>query len=196
MLSEILSRIDHGSSRRKAGQLMQPFHINRFSCRRAVINSVCAFFLFPANKSARLQAAGWPPCVCGDHWSWSVHTVPLIVCTPLLWKHLEEDRSLSLLSSVFCLPVSSHCVCIHFSHRHGFPEVISRPHAGFVFLRVGSGSAGRVQIVFGGSSMRLSLLNPFGLQSRGLIRNVQSLWTSAVPLLNLPVVTLCSLSLW
>lgn len=46
------------------------------------------------------QAAGWPPCVCGDHWklSWKL-CVHLIICENI-WG---ESRSLCLMSP-FCFP--------------------------------------------------------------------------------------------
>lgn len=59
------------------------------------------------DRCALLQAAGWPPYVCGDHWklSWEL-CINLIICISLLWEHLGEQRSLVLLPSVF-LPSAS-----------------------------------------------------------------------------------------
>lgn len=81
-----------------------PFYINHISWRREAINNISAYC---GKQTRSASGCSWPLCVWGDHWNLPRELCrSLIICTPLLWKHLCEKRSLALLSSIF-LPSAS-----------------------------------------------------------------------------------------
>lgn len=81
-----------------------PFYMNHFSWRGEAINNFCTYC---GKHKCSASGCSWPLCVWDNHGNLPRELCrSLLICTPLLSKHLGEKTSLTLLSSIF-LPSAS-----------------------------------------------------------------------------------------